>query len=127
MRRAGAKSILVMISPACERRLLAASGGKRQGAERADSAPPPGGAPRTVAGRESLLYSRPGEARGGWLFRKSDIGAPQGPRGGVVTQRSAKPCTPVQFRAWPPALNFNSLAAICRRPFQARFLPLGPA
>jgi hypothetical protein len=25
-----------------------------------------------------------------------------GPRGGVVTQRSAKPCTPVQFRAWPP-------------------------
>src|SRR5689334_16739675 len=25
------------------------------------------------------------------------------PRGGVVTQRSAKPCTPVQFRAWPPA------------------------
>src|SRR5262245_7178087 len=25
------------------------------------------------------------------------------PRGGVVTQRSAKPCTPVQFRAWPPS------------------------
>ena len=25
-----------------------------------------------------------------------------GPRGGVVTQRSAKPFTPVQFRAWPP-------------------------
>src|SRR4029077_11801583 len=25
-----------------------------------------------------------------------------GPRGGVVTQRSAKPCTPVQFRPWPP-------------------------
>ena len=24
------------------------------------------------------------------------------PRGGVVTQRSAKPFTPVQFRAWPP-------------------------
>src|SRR5260370_10977879 len=24
------------------------------------------------------------------------------PRGGVVTQRSAKPCTPVQFRPWPP-------------------------
>ena len=24
------------------------------------------------------------------------------PRGGVVTQRSAKPCTPVQFRTWPP-------------------------
>jgi hypothetical protein len=30
------------------------------------------------------------------------IDASQGPRGGVVTQRSAKPCTPVQFRAWPP-------------------------
>jgi hypothetical protein len=28
--------------------------------------------------------------------------AAMGPRGGVVTQRSAKPCTPVQFRAWPP-------------------------
>jgi hypothetical protein len=26
----------------------------------------------------------------------------KGPRGGVVTQRSAKPFTPVQFRAWPP-------------------------
>src|SRR5437763_620482 len=25
-------------------------------------------------------------------------------RGGVVTQRSAKPCTPVQFRTWPPKL-----------------------
>src|SRR5580693_9959861 len=25
-----------------------------------------------------------------------------GPRGGVVTQRSAKPCTPVQFWSWPP-------------------------
>src|SRR3954463_3279316 len=24
------------------------------------------------------------------------------PRGGVVTQRSAKPFTPVQFRPWPP-------------------------
>jgi hypothetical protein len=27
-----------------------------------------------------------------------------GPRGGVVTQRSAKPCTPVQFWSWPPPL-----------------------
>lgn len=26
----------------------------------------------------------------------------QGPRGGVVTQRSAKPFTPVQFWSWPP-------------------------
>lgn len=24
------------------------------------------------------------------------------PRGGVVTQRPAKPCTPVRFRPWPP-------------------------
>eukprot|EP01036_Dinobryon_divergens_P043901 gene43902-58529_t len=24
------------------------------------------------------------------------------PRGGVVTQRTANPCTPVRFRAWPP-------------------------
>jgi hypothetical protein len=63
--------------------------------------------PPTVARRESLLYSRPGEARGEWLFR---IRHPRsaGPRGGVVTQRSAKPCTPVQFRAWPP-LKFQSL------------------
>ena len=29
---------------------------------------------------------------------------PARPRGGVVTQRSAKPFTPVQFRAWPPIL-----------------------
>ena len=29
---------------------------------------------------------------------------PMGPRGGVVTRRSAKPFTPVQFRAWPPAI-----------------------
>src|SRR5579863_8313188 len=27
-----------------------------------------------------------------------------GPRGGVVTQRTANPRTPVQFRAWPPLL-----------------------
>jgi hypothetical protein len=31
----------------------------------------------------------------------------QRPRGGVVTQRSAKPFTPVQFRAWPPAKSFD--------------------
>ena len=29
-----------------------------------------------------------------------------GPRGGVVTQRSAKPCTPVQFRSWPPPVGY---------------------
>src|SRR5216683_3607924 len=27
-----------------------------------------------------------------------------GPRGGVVTQRSAKPFTPVQFWSWPPSI-----------------------
>src|SRR4051812_43282796 len=43
--------------------------------------------PRVVGGRR-LLYRHP----------------PGRPRGGVVTQRSAKPCTPVQFRAWPPGL-----------------------
>ena len=33
------------------------------------------------------------------------------PRGGVVTQRSAKPFTPVQFRAWPPALHCRAILA----------------
>lgn len=33
-----------------------------------------------------------------------------GPRGGVVTQRSAKPCTPVQFWSWPP-LQTSDLSA----------------
>jgi Protein of unknown function (DUF3095) len=32
------------------------------------------------------------------------------PRGGVVTQRSAKPRTPVQFRAWPPARELEFFA-----------------
>ena len=39
-----------------------------------------------------------------------------GPRGGVVTQRSAKPCTPVQFWSWPPSnlLKFQSISfAFC--------------
>src|SRR5262245_2020081 len=40
--------------------------------------------------------------RGTGVVRHPAIAASQGPRGGVVTQRSAKPCTPVQFRAWPP-------------------------
>jgi hypothetical protein len=30
------------------------------------------------------------------------------PRGGVVTQRTANPCTPVRFRPWPPPLNTYS-------------------
>jgi Eukaryotic DNA topoisomerase I, catalytic core len=37
----------------------------------------------------------------GGLSRRND----PWPRGGVVTQRSAKPFTPVQFRAWPPSLS----------------------
>jgi hypothetical protein len=35
--------------------------------------------------------------------------ADQRPRGGVVTQRTANPCTPVRFRARPPALERNRL------------------
>ena len=37
----------------------------------------------------------------GWLRLRM----PARPRGGVVTQRSAKPFTPVQFRAWPPTIS----------------------
>ena len=44
-----------------------------------------------------------GRALLGCLSRAGRIrSAPVGPRGGVVTQRSAKPCTPVQFWSWPP-------------------------
>ena len=32
------------------------------------------------------------------------------PRGGVVTQRTANPYTPVRFRAWPPIPRFSLLA-----------------
>jgi hypothetical protein len=35
-----------------------------------------------------------------------------GPRGGVVTQRSAKPCTPVQFWSWPPPLIIDSIIVL---------------
>ena len=46
------------------------------------------------------------------LVREAPVSAPaeleMRPRGGVVTQRSAKPFTPVQFRAWPPFI-FNGL------------------
>ncbi len=37
------------------------------------------------------------------------------PRGGVVTQRSAKPFTPVQFRAWPPSLSQDRLSSSQRK------------
>ena len=49
-----------------------------------------------------------GRALLGCLSRAGRIrSAPMGPRGGVVTQRSAKPCTPVQFWSWPPSNPFK--------------------
>src|SRR6267154_3877837 len=39
-----------------------------------------------------------------------------GPRGGVVTQRSAKPCTPVQFWSWPPPLIYGDSVKSGRLP-----------
>src|SRR2546430_6485265 len=40
-----------------------------------------------------------------------------GPRGGVVTQRTANPRTPVQFRAWPPTFPPSALALAGRSLF----------
>ena len=37
-----------------------------------------------------------------------DMGPTVRPRGGVVTQRIANPCTPVRFRAWPPILSSSN-------------------
>src|SRR5262245_25098255 len=55
-------------------------------------------AKRQVVARPSLLY-RLGHRR-----------LPQyWPRGGVVTQRTANPCTPVRFRPWPPILSANGV------------------
>ena len=51
-----------------------------------------------VAASAAVLYTPPAAL------------APQWPRGGVVTQRSAKPFTPVQFRTWPPLFSY-----ICER------------
>ena len=39
----------------------------------------------------------------------------QRPRGGVVTQRIANPCTPVRFRTRPPS-NFTTYSACCDTP-----------
>ena len=39
-------------------------------------------------------------------------GAPGRPRGGVVTQRTANPCTPVRFRARPPKFHSADFAAL---------------
>src|SRR5689334_12290613 len=49
---------------------------------------------RAIVGGLSLLYRH---GRPDALMRRV------WPRGGVVTQRTANPRTPVQFRAWPPA------------------------
>src|SRR5215471_19433786 len=78
---------------------------------------------RSVAAGSHLLYIEP-----------THSGAPnepqarrrEWPRGGVVTQRSAKPFTPVQFRPWPPlapAPAPHSLTS--RRPFSLQRPPLG--
>ena len=57
---------------------------------------------RAVVGDAGFLYRLPlGRRR--LILPKTT----QRPRGGVVTQRSAKPFTPVQFRAWPPSLEAN--------------------
>ena len=52
---------------------------------------------------------------GAWavaLFHHSGIGASlRRPRGGVVTQRTANPCTPVRFRARPPPSRHSSISA----------------
>src|SRR5438067_11094662 len=39
-----------------------------------------------------------------------------GPRGGVVTQRSAKARTPVQFRAWPPSIESGAWRRMFENP-----------
>src|SRR5262245_56101288 len=52
--------------------------------------------------RKSEIGLQLADNRGVATTRPSyELGASR-PRGGVVTQRSAKPCTPVQFRPWPP-------------------------
>src|SRR5688572_708741 len=56
---------------------------------------------------------------------------PMGPRGGVVTQRSAKPCTPVQFWSWPPLIQSTPCADYLRdqgkpdRLYPAAYQPSG--
>src|SRR3954465_11096453 len=48
-----------------------------------------------------------------------------GPRGGVVTQRSAKPCTPVQFWSWPPSTKSMSCNDCLRGRTRARSASAG--
>src|SRR5262249_41469334 len=83
-------------------------------------APPARCRPR-VAGGDSLLYSRADPPGGRDCAAVIDVSL--GPRGGVVTQRSAKPCTPVQFRAWPPLSDIrcgSTARAALARPGRAR-------
>ena len=51
-----------------------------------------------------------------------------GPRGGVVTQRPAKPCTPVRFRAWPPkpfqVFHLGVCAKLCYIPVARGYSPV---
>src|SRR5262249_3557133 len=47
---------------------------------------------------------------------------PDWPRGGVVTQRTANPCTPVRFRPWPPILSATGV-----RHFVSHFVVFVPA
>ncbi len=46
------------------------------------------------------------------------------PRGGVVTQRIANPCTPVRFRAWPPKSSLAVLA-FCSNLIHGRVIEVG--
>jgi hypothetical protein len=47
-------------------------------------------------------------SRRGWTHaRLALVILPGWPRGGVVTQRTANPYTPVRFRAWPPILSVS--------------------
>jgi hypothetical protein len=45
------------------------------------------------------------------------------PRGGVVTQRSAKPCTPVQFWSWPPSTSSGCCGEFFRKSFRYAAAP----
>src|ERR1700733_8536918 len=47
-----------------------------------------------------------------------------GPRGGVVTQRSAKPFTPVQFWSWPPSIKSEAYRGIRGKELNARSEPV---
>jgi hypothetical protein len=66
---------------------------------------------RTIARQDSVLYSGRRWTDVAALNTYLGFRASLGPRGGVVTQRSAKPCTPVQFRAWPPASSIDRQTA----------------